>query len=860
MTAWTSGGASTGASDQVSASSTSRPAASAVASSLASTLRDDACRRPTSSPTRTRKSMPTAEVDARPPCAAGPRRRPRPRGRSPRRRRPRASRRARRGPRGRPARRGAARGRRRSADRRPGPRRSAGSARAPHRSRAPCAPARCRARRPSARPAQRGHVAGEGEADVGEAAGAVAAQDLDRLAHLARVADGVGQRLAHVGDQRAGRAAAVLAERDAQLGQLARGVEVLHERARAGLDVEQDRVGAAGQLLAHDARGDQRDVVDRRGDVAQRVHRLVGRHEVGRLRAHREADRLDLRDQLVAGELGAHAGDRVELVERAAGVAEPAAGELDHLHAELGRERGDDERGAVADAAGRVLVDGRAGQPREVELVARGDHRGGQRDRLGAREAVEVAGHQEGGHLVVGDVVAGVGEHELAQGLGGQLLAVALGGDHVDRPHAGIPCHSMARSRDDGHLRARVEALDRRRPRPRGAGGAARAARRAARRTSSRARFAHGLSFGTAGLRGRLGAGPSRMNVATVRSASAGLARYLLDAVEGARDGGRRGRPRRAPRLRALRGGGGRRVLRRRAAHATALPPLAPTPLLAFAVRQLGCAAGVMVTASHNPPQDNGYKVYLGDGAQIAPPADEQIAAAIDARRPARRRCRSATAASAVRRRRGLPGGHPRRAPAARARATLRIVYTPLHGVGAPPVPGGARARRLRARRTSSRSRPSPIPTSRPSPRPNPEEPGTLDLALAAAARAGRRRGARQRPRRRPARRRDPRARAAGAACTATRSARCCADFLLEHCEDPRRALLVTTVASSTLLGRMAEAAGARLRRDAHRLQVDDARRRRARRSSGCCSATRRRSATRSPTSCATRTASRPRS
>src|SRR3954452_13896813 len=196
------------------------------------------------------------------------------------------------------------------------------------------------------------------------------------------------------------------------------------------------------------------------------------------------------------------------------------------------------------------------------------------------------------------------------------------------------------------------------------------------------ARFAHGLSFGTAGLRARLGAGPSRMNVATVRVAGAGLARYLLGAVDGAADAGvvvghdaRHGSARFAREAALVFSGAGLRTWR--------LPPLAPTPLLAFAVRHLGCAAGVMITASHNPPQDNGYKVYLGDGAQIAPPADEHIAAEIE---------RGGAADQLPLGAGGEPTGEEvaeaslaavlAALPAADAR-DVRIVYTPLPGVGA---------------------------------------------------------------------------------------------------------------------------------------------------------------------------------
>lgn len=150
-------------------------------------------------------------------------------------------------------------------------------------------------------------------------------------------------------------------------------------------------------------------------------------------------------------------------------------------------------------------------------------------------------------------------------------------------------------------------------------------------------RFSGRLSFGTAGLRGEVGAGESMMNSKVVMQTSAGFAQFLLKrAAERASTAsatpsvviGFDGRV--ASRQFAL---DAAQVLAGAGVSVTLLDGPVPTPVVAFAVRHLGVSAGVMITASHNPPQDNGYKVYLGDadaGSQIAPPVDAQIAAFID--------------------------------------------------------------------------------------------------------------------------------------------------------------------------------------------------------------------------------------
>ena len=218
-------------------------------------------------------------------------------------------------------------------------------------------------------------------------------------------------------------------------------------------------------------------------------------------------------------------------------------------------------------------------------------------------------------------------------------------------------------------------------------------------------RFAGALEFGTAGLRGVLGAGPNRMNRAVVRRTTAGLAalpaRHGAGRARGAAWWSARDGRRDEPGVR--RGHGARCWLRR------GIPALVRdgfTPDAAHRLRGASSSApsaGVMVTASHNPPEYNGYKVYWGNGAQIIPPHDGGIAEAIAAGRPGARgpaapldgRAREGLVA---RRRARAGAGVPRRAcsalrlPPGRRRPDLRIVYTPMHGVG-------ARSRSRRSRR-----------------------------------------------------------------------------------------------------------------------------------------------------------------
>lgn len=242
-------------------------------------------------------------------------------------------------------------------------------------------------------------------------------------------------------------------------------------------------------------------------------------------------------------------------------------------------------------------------------------------------------------------------------------------------------------------------------------------------------RFAGLLQFGTAGLRGALGAGPHRMNRAVVIRAAAGLVAHLQEASDSpfvviGRDARYNSDAFAIDTAAVVTAAGGRAVL---------LPEPLPTPVLAFAIRHLGADAGVMVTASHNPPQDNGYKVYLGDGSQIVPPSDAQIAAKID---------QVASVASVPRAESGweVLGDEVLEAYLDAVSGVvgldtprdLAVLHTALHGVGDTTVERAfERAGFAAPAKVAEQAAPDPdFPTVA---FPNPEEDGALDAALAAA-------------------------------------------------------------------------------------------------------------------------------
>ncbi len=326
-------------------------------------------------------------------------------------------------------------------------------------------------------------------------------------------------------------------------------------------------------------------------------------------------------------------------------------------------------------------------------------------------------------------------------------------------------------------------------------------------------RFDGRLQFGTAGLRAAVAAGPMRMNRLVVRQAAAGLGRWLLDAEESGDipDAARRGVviAHDARRKSDLFAEDSARVLAAMGIRTMVYPGVQPTPVLAWSISGLGAAAGVVVTASHNPPADNGYKVYLETGSQIVSPIDTDIAERIARFDPLAVELASGDDPLIEHLGDEWVERYLEFVPSVRLRpdvAGVPVAYTAMHGVGGEIV--------VRAFESAGLPAPHVVAAQQQPDRtfptvafPNPEEPGAMDLLLAEAQACDAK----------VALANDPDADRLGVAIpqpdgswrrlSGDEIGWLFADYILANTSGDDR-LVVTTLVSSSLLARMAEAAG----------------------------------------------------
>ena len=331
--------------------------------------------------------------------------------------------------------------------------------------------------------------------------------------------------------------------------------------------------------------------------------------------------------------------------------------------------------------------------------------------------------------------------------------------------------------------------------------------------TELAARFDGSLQFGTAGLRAAVAAGPMRMNRLVVRQAAAGLGRWLLDkqAAGELPHAAERGVviARDARRKSDVFADDTARVLAAMGIRAMIHPAVQPTPVLAWSITGLDAAAGVVVTASHNPPADNGYKVYLETGSQIVSPVDAEIAECIAQFDPLAVELASADDPRLVHLDFTWVDAYVDSVPAVRLRPDVTgvpVAYTAMHGVGGAMIERAFAAAGLPAPHVvAAQHEPdSSFPTVS---FPNPEEPGAMDLLLELAQDSGAV----------VALANDPDADRLGVAIpqpdgswrrlSGDEIGWLFADYILDNTSGDDR-LVVTTLVSSSLLGQMAKAAG----------------------------------------------------
>ena len=283
--------------------------------------------------------------------------------------------------------------------------------------------------------AQVQHIGRQCNAHAGQVRAAMAAQDLNRLAHLERIADIEAERNIHVGHDCHDVPAAGLADAHHALCQFLSVFKRLHKRAGADLDIQHDGMRACGQLFGHDGRRDERQGIDCRGHVTQRVEFFIGGRQIAGLADDGYADVFDLLHEGLCRKRRLIPGDGFQLIDRTARMAEAAAGHLGHLAAETRDNRCNDQRRLIADAAGGMLVNGFIAEPAQIHCVARTHHRVRQDGGFVIGHTLVEHRHGKGGHLVIGDGAVGKALDDKADLVVGQNPAVPLFFNEINHSH-----------------------------------------------------------------------------------------------------------------------------------------------------------------------------------------------------------------------------------------------------------------------------------------------------------------------------------------------------------------------------------------------------------------------------------------
>ena len=228
----------------------------------------------------------------------------------------------------------------------------------------------------------------------------------------------------------------MLANGNHSICQLNCGVDVLHEGAGTALDVQQNAVGTGSDLLAHDARCNQRHRINRCGNVAKRIKLLVSWNKIARLTCDGNANLGDLLEEIWLGNLNGKSRNCLKFIQRTARMAQAAATHLGNLYAKRCNKWANNQRGFIANTAGRVFINLDTRDCREVHHVARLCHCHGQVSCLVRGHTLVEDGHRKRGSLIIGNIPSYIARDKVVNLGVGKLAAIALLFNHVVHAHS----------------------------------------------------------------------------------------------------------------------------------------------------------------------------------------------------------------------------------------------------------------------------------------------------------------------------------------------------------------------------------------------------------------------------------------